>query len=118
LILYSPGRLEYKHDHQHAYRCSLYFANACVLEDEVNSLIAQYPNTSHMVLQCSSIIDIDTSALESLRSVYRHLRDAGIQIHLSEVKGSLMDQLLRSDFIATLSGKVFISHYLAQEELS
>jgi SulP family sulfate permease len=97
---------------------SLYFANARVLEDEVNSLIAQYPEANHMVLQCSSISDIDTSALESLRSVDRHLRDAGIQFHLSEVKGPVMDQLLRSDFIATLSGKVFISHYLAWEELS
>jgi SulP family sulfate permease len=97
---------------------SLYFANARVLEDEVNSLITQYPNASHMVLQCSSISDIDTSALESLRSVDRHLRDAGMQFHLSEVKGPVMDQLLRCDFIATMSGKVFISHYLAWKELS
>jgi SulP family sulfate permease len=97
---------------------SLYFANARVLEDEVNSLIAQYPDASHMVLLCSSISDIDTSALESLRSVDRYLRDAGMQFHLSEVKGPVMDQLLRSDFIATMSGKVFISHYLAWKELS
>jgi SulP family sulfate permease len=96
---------------------SLYFANARVLEDEVNSLITRYPNASHMVLQCSSISDIDTSALESLRSVDRHLRDAGMQFHLSEVKGPVMDQLLHSDFIATMSGKVFISHYLAWKEL-
>ncbi|MFQ3171131.1 MAG: SulP family sulfate permease [Oleispira sp.] len=97
---------------------SLYFANARVLEDEVNSLLAQYPDASHLVLQCSSISDIDTSALESLRSVDRHLRDADMQFHLSEVKGPVMDQLLRSDFIATMSGKVFISHYLAWKELS
>lgn len=97
---------------------SLYFANARVLEDEINSLIVQYPHAIHLVLQCSSISDIDTSALESLRSIDRQLRDAGMQFHLSEVKGPVMDQLLRSDFIATLSGKVFISHYLAWKELS
>ncbi len=97
---------------------SLFFANARVLEDEVNSLITQYPDASHLVLQCSSISDIDTSALESLRSVDHHLRDAGMQFHLSEVKGPVMDQLLHSDFIATMSGKVFISHYLAWKELS
>jgi hypothetical protein len=28
-----------------------------------------------------------------------------------------MDQLSRSDFIATMSGKVFISHYLAWKTL-
>jgi SulP family sulfate permease len=97
---------------------SLYFANARFLEDKVNSLVAQYPDASHMVLQCSSVSDIDTSALETLRSVDRHLREAGMQLHLSEVKGPVMDQLLRSDFIATMSGKVFVSHYLACEELS
>jgi SulP family sulfate permease len=96
---------------------SLYFANARVIEDEVNSLIAQYPDASHLVLQCSSISDIDASALETLRSVDRHIRDAGMQFHLSEVKGPVMDQLLRTDFIKTMSGKVFISHYLAWKAL-
>jgi SulP family sulfate permease len=96
---------------------NLYFANARFLEDQVNSLVAQYPDAHHMVLQCSSISDIDTSALESLRSVDRQLRDADMQFHLSEVKGPVMDQLSRSDFIATMSGKVFISHYLAWKTL-
>jgi len=97
---------------------NLYFANARVIEDEVNLLVAQYPNARHMVLLCSSISDIDTSALETLRSVNRHLSDAGMLFHLSEVKGPVMDQLLHSDFIASMSGKVFISHYLAWKELS
>jgi SulP family sulfate permease len=96
---------------------NLYFANARFLEDQVNSLVAQYPDARHLVLQCSSISDIDTSALESLRSVDRQLRDADMQFHLSEVKGPVMDQLSRSDFIATMSGKVFISHYLAWKTL-
>jgi SulP family sulfate permease len=96
---------------------NLYFANARFFEDQVNSLVAQYPDARHLVLQCSSISDIDTSALESLRSVDRQLRDAGMQFHLSEVKGPVMDQLSRSDFIATMSGKVFISHYLAWKTL-
>jgi SulP family sulfate permease len=96
---------------------SLYFANARVIEDEVNSLITQYPDAQHLVLQCASISDIDTSALEALRSVDRHIRDAGMHFHLSEVKGPVMDQLLRSDFISTMSGKVFISHYEAWKAL-
>lgn len=96
---------------------SLYFANARVLEDEVNALIAQYPAANHLVLLCSSISDIDTSALESLRSVNRQLKLANMQFHLSEVKGPVMDQLLRSDFIDEMSGKVFISHYAAWKEL-
>jgi SulP family sulfate permease len=97
---------------------SLYFANARAIEDEVNSLVAQYPDACHMVLQCSSISDIDASALESLRSVDRHLREAGMLLHLSEVKGPVMDQLLHSNFISTMSGRVFVSHYLAWKALS
>lgn len=96
---------------------SLYFANARVLEDEVNGLIAQYPSANHLVLLCSSISDIDTSALESLRSVNRQLKLADMQFHLSEVKGPVMDQLSRSDFIDEMSGKVFISHFAAWKEL-
>lgn len=96
---------------------SLFFANARVLEDEVNALIAQYPSANHLVLLCSSISDIDTSALESLRSVNRQLKLANMQFHLSEVKGPVMDQLSRSDFIDEMSGKVFISHYAAWKEL-
>ena len=96
---------------------SLYFANARFLEDQVNSLVADFSEAKHMVLLCSSISDIDSSALESLRAVDRYLRDAGMKLHLSEVKGPVMDRLACSDFLETLSGNVYVSHYQAWCEL-
>lgn len=97
---------------------SLYFANARVLEDRVNALVAERTGLQHVVLQCSAINDIDASALESLESIDHRLRDAGIALHLSEVKGPVMDRLADTAFLRNLSGKVFLSHYQAIGELA
>lgn len=42
---------------------------------------------------------IDASALESLVAVDHRLKDGGITLHLSEVKGPVMDLLKRSHFL-------------------
>jgi len=97
---------------------SLYFANARVLEDRINALVAERPGLQHVVLQCSAINDIDASALESLESIDHRLRDAGLALHLSEVKGPVMDRLTDTAFLRDLSGKVFLSHYQAIGELA
>jgi len=96
---------------------SLYFANARVLEDRVNALVAERPALKHLVLQCSAINDIDASALESLEAIDQRLRDAGLSLHLSEVKGPVMDKLRFTEFLQHLSGKVYLSHYQAVTEL-
>jgi SulP family sulfate permease len=36
-----------------------------------------------------------------------------VQLHLSEVKGPVMDQLRRSDFLEHFGGQVFVSQYQA-----
>ncbi len=97
---------------------SLYFANSRALEDRVNEVVAQHPQLQHLVLQCSAINDIDASALESLEAIDERLRDSGIALHLSEVKGPVMDQLQRSHFLGALSGKLFLTNYRAVHELT
>ncbi|OGB71561.1 MAG: sodium-independent anion transporter [Burkholderiales bacterium RIFOXYC12_FULL_65_23] len=92
---------------------SLYFANARYLEDHVAAAVAVQPALHHVVLQCSAINDIDASALESLETIDERLRTAGLQLHLSEIKGPVMDRLNRSDFLRHLSGRVFLSHHQA-----
>ncbi len=96
---------------------SLYFANARVLEDRINALVAERPALKHVVLQCSAINDIDASALESLEAIDQRLRDAGMRLHLSEVKGPVMDRLQATDFLRHLSGQVYLSHYQAIAQL-
>jgi SulP family sulfate permease len=97
---------------------SLYFANSRALEDRVNDAVASHPGLEHVVLQCSAINDIDASALESLEAIDQRLREAGIRLHLSEVKGPVMDRLQHTHFLHGLSGQVFLSHYQAVHELA
>lgn len=92
---------------------SLYFANARALEDRINAALAERPALRHVVLQCSAINDIDASALDSLEAINQRLRDAGVQLHLSEVKGPVMDKLQRSDFVPHLGGRVWLTHHQA-----
>ena len=97
---------------------SLYFANSRALEDRINSAVASRHGLGHVILQCSAINDIDASALESLEAIDLRLRGAGVRLHLSEVKGPVMDRLRKTEFLNGLSGQVFLSHYQAIFELA
>jgi len=111
-VLVSPRVLSLRVDE------SLYFANSRALEDRINNAVASRPGLEHVVLQCSAINDIDASALESLEAVDLRLRGAGVRLHLSEVKGPVMDRLKNTEFLQGLSGRVFLTHYQAIHELS
>ena len=66
---------------------------------------------------CSAVNRIDASGLESLEAINLRLQDAGIKLHLSEVKGPVMDRLQRSHFLDELSGNVYLNTYDAMEDL-
>lgn len=97
---------------------SLYFANARALEDRINEAVADRPQLEHVVLQCSAVNDIDASALESLEAIELRLRESGLALHLSEVKGPVMDKLSRSSLLGHLSQPVFLTHYQAVAALA
>jgi sulfate permease, SulP family len=96
---------------------SLYFANSRYLEDRVTELVADRPRLRHLILMCSAINDIDASALESLEEINRRLADSGVTLHLSEVKGPVMDRLAKTSFLDDLSGEVYRSQFEAVCEL-
>jgi len=97
---------------------SLYFANARYLEDLVIGQVAATPGLSDVVLMCSAVNAIDMSALESLEAIAHRLADLGVRLHLSEVKGPVMDKLARTDFIHHLSGQVHLSHHQAMTAIA
>ena len=111
-VLRSPGVLSLRVDE------SLYFANARALEDHINEAVAQHPELTHVVLQCSAINDIDASALESLEAIENRLRASGIELHLSEVKGPVMDRLHKTDFLQHLKARVHLTHYQALQAIA
>ncbi|PAU76701.1 SulP family inorganic anion transporter [Halomonas salipaludis] len=96
---------------------SLYFANARYLEDTVMALVVRRPELEHLVLACQAINGIDASALESLEAINARLQDAGVSLHLAEVKGPVMDRLKHTAFCRELSGEVFLSTFDAWRAL-
>jgi SulP family sulfate permease len=97
---------------------SLYFANARFLEDYLYDRVAGDDSLSDVILQCTAINEVDMSALESLEAINTRLKDLGIRLHLTEVKGPVMDRLRRSHFLDDLGGKVFLTQYAAWTELT
>ncbi|TDT75579.1 SulP family sulfate permease [Litoreibacter halocynthiae] len=92
---------------------SLYFANARFLEDSIQNRVAGDPDIRHVILQCSAINEIDFSALESLEAINKRLDEMDVKLHLSEVKGPVMDRLEKSHFLDELTGQVFLTQYEA-----
>jgi SulP family sulfate permease len=97
---------------------SLYFPNARFLEDCVAERVAADPAIRHVVLMCPAVNAIDASALESLEAINHRLKDAGVTLHLSEVKGPVMDALQRSHFLHDLTGEVFLTQFDAFHALA
>lgn len=97
---------------------SLYFANARRMEDLVLERVHMDRDLlEHVVLMCSAVNDIDLSALESLETINQRLNDLGVLLHLSEVKGPVMDRLKCGHFLTKLTGEIYLSQYDAYSEL-
>lgn len=95
----------------------LFFANARFLEDKLLSMAPEGKSVEHVVLMCSAVNSIDMSALEALETANRRLKEMGVKLHLSEVKGPVMDALKRSHFLEALSGEIYLSEYEAMRTL-
>jgi len=96
---------------------SLYFANTRYLEDIIYGMVAERPRLKHVILMCTAVNEVDISALESIMEMNERLGELGIKLHLSEVKGPVMDGLEKTDFLRKLSGNVYLSQHQAVEAL-
>ncbi|MGL6162576.1 SulP family inorganic anion transporter [Microbulbifer sp.] len=92
---------------------SLLFSNAGYLEGRIYADLAGNAQVRHVILMCSAVNEVDWSALEVLESVNERLAELGVSLHLSEVKGPVMDALQRSGFLQQLSGEVFLTQFQA-----
>jgi SulP family sulfate permease len=94
---------------------SLTYLNARWLEEFVLEEIAAHPKLKHLILMASAVNAIDASALESIEAINHRMADAGVCLHLSEVKGPVMDALERGHFLHDLTGQVWLSQHEAFE---
>ena len=123
-----PGTQHFRNINRHAVQTdptvltlrvdeSLYFVNARFLEDLIQRRVTEGCAIRHVVLMFSAVNSVDFSALESLEAINARLRDMGVALHLSEVKGPVMDRLLTAHFLQDLTGRVFLSQFEAWEAL-
>ena len=94
---------------------SLTHLNARWLEEFVLEQVAEHPQLRHLILMCSAVNAIDASALESLEAINLRLSASGLRLHLSEVKGPVMDALERSQFLTEFTGRIFLSQNAAYD---
>ena len=94
---------------------SLFFANATVMEDRVEALLARDPSVRRVLLICSAVNQIDATALGVLTQLERSLAIRGIAFMLAEVKGPVMDRLRSTELGQRLQDKVFLSVHAAFE---
>ncbi|SEM89761.1 SulP family inorganic anion transporter [Palleronia pelagia] len=123
-----PGTEHFRNIHRHTVETdpslvtlrvdeSLYFVNARFLEDLVQRRVTTGTTIRNVVLQFSAVNEVDYSALESLEAINQRLKDMEVGLHLSEVKGPVMDRLRRSHFLDQLNGRVFLSQHDAWRAL-
>ncbi len=124
-----PGTQHFRNIHRHAVLTdptllmlrideSLYFANARFLEDYILNRVVEDCPIRNVVLMCSAINDIDLSAVESLEAINTRLEEMGVRLHLAEVKGPVMDRLVRGNLITHMTGAIFLAQYDAWVKLS
>jgi len=110
-VITHPGILSLRVDE------SLYFANAGFLETYVENKIAETEKVTDVILMCSAVNEIDVTALHALENINLALKSRGARLHLSEVKGPVMDKLATTDFLSSLTGDVFLTHHKAVSEV-
>jgi sulfate permease, SulP family len=97
----------------------LYFANAGHVQDMITREFQKRPGIKHLVLVMSGVGFVDSSALGVLRLSAETLREAGVTIHLADVKGPVMDRLRRTKIFEQIApGQVFPTAQMAVTALS
>jgi sulfate permease, SulP family len=97
---------------------NVYFANANQIENKLLKLVQRRPGTKHVLLVMSAVNMIDISGLEMFYRYNQNLSDMGIKLHLSEVKGPVMEQFEATDFVTRLTGSVFFTTDQAMRDLA
>ena len=97
---------------------ALTYLNARWLEEFLLEQVADRPEVRHVILMCSAANMIDASGLEALEAINHRFGVAGIALHLSEVKGPVMDRLQRSNLLDELTGQIFLSQNDAFDRLA
>lgn len=86
----------------------LYFANADFLQEALSELEAALPGELRaLVLDCSSVTDLDSTADRVLHEIADDYAERGVEFYLANVKGIILDVMRRSG----LHGRLGADHF-------
>ena len=88
-----PGLLLYRFD------APLFFANARVFRERLYAKIDEAPDVRRVVLAAEPLIDVDTTAADTLTEIIRDLKEQGIDFGLAELKHPVRERLERYGII-------------------
>lgn len=84
---------------------SLFFGNAAAVGARIEDLVTA--ETRELVLDMSAVNSLDFSALAALGELSRSLAARGVRLHLSAIKGPVMDRLRRASLEREIAGELF-----------
>ncbi|UXX79608.1 sulfate permease [Reichenbachiella carrageenanivorans] len=84
----------------------LFFANVGSLKSKVEMMVKQKPTMKKFVLDAQSMIDADSSGIEGLEDIIRHLHDHQIEFHMVSIIGPVRDKFFKTG----LSEKIGLDH--------
>lgn len=88
---------------------SLFFANMAAVVRRIEDEIARQDGVRHLVLDLSSVGHVDLTAVEALQRLQSDLRGHGIELHLAEVRGPVMDRIAQTELPRKLAHQPFLS---------
>jgi SulP family sulfate permease len=84
----------------------LFFLNVEQFKDSIEHIIEQHDDEVKLViLDASSILDIDSSGLDGIKDIHKFLVDNGIQLFISGMLGQVRDTFQRSGLMEKIGAK-------------
>lgn len=96
---------------------NLFFGNVQTIEDMIYARTDDHDEVKDVILMFSAVNRIDATALKILNDINLNLKSSGKRLHLTEVKGPVMDRLRDTEFFSKLTGKCFLSTHEAYQAL-
>lgn len=124
-----PGTHHFRNRLRHTVEClpgvlllrvdeSLYFGNARQVRQALLSRVGPSDGVRQVVLVMSAVNRVDTTALTMLEGLDLALQQAGVVLHLAEIKGPVADILQRAGLAARFAGRVHLSTQAAWQSLA
>lgn len=124
-----PGTHHFRNRLRHTVEClpgvlllrvdeSLYFGNARQVRQALLSRVGSPGGVRQVVLVMSAVNRVDTTALTMLEGLDLALQQAGVVLHLAEIKGPVADILQRAGLAARFAGRVHLSTQAAWHSLA